>query len=308
MSFDEAAENTFKALFDYSDKTQLTDKIRNFVPFFIWTRKNLPLQIGNLLSVPSKTIIKTVDNINTNRPSNKEIDKRFQSDYLNNSPNMQVGENQGKPQYILLEGLLPLFDLSRIGRVLTGNTQVILDDMVKDITPMIKTPIELATNRSFATHQDLSKSQFGTTEYLGKNISPKLKAILDDWRVFGTINKGINIAKLVSKDAMSVQPDKNIGKMIFSWALASPIDYDINYSRIIENSKFKNILDTEINDFYGYMQKVKKAMLNGQQFPKDIVKNRLGAIMKLIDMGYNQGKLSSKDLNSIGNKLYGVFK
>ncbi len=308
MSFDQAAENTYKALFDYSDTTQLAKGVRNVVPFFVWTLKNLPLQLGNLLSIPSKIIIKTEENINENRSSDKEIDKRFQSEYLKNAPNISVGEESGKPQYVLLEGLLPLFDLSKIARIYTGDLNIIFDDMLKDITPMIKTPVELATNRSFATHKDLSKSQYGTTEYLGLNISPKLKAVLDDWRIFGTANKGINIAKLISKESMSVMPDKNIGKMIFSWALMSPIDYDINYSKIIESSNFKNKLDTEINDFYGYSSKVKKTLLNGEQFPEKIYKNRISLILNLIIRGYKEGKLSNKDINNFGKKLYGAIK
>ena len=43
-SYDDAAQDVYKVLFDYGDQSSLDTSIRKVIPFWTWTRKNVPLQ------------------------------------------------------------------------------------------------------------------------------------------------------------------------------------------------------------------------------------------------------------------------
>ncbi|MHB8096050.1 MAG: hypothetical protein ACYDEI_00130 [Erysipelotrichaceae bacterium] len=306
-SYDEAALGAYKALFDYGDLTEFDRAVKTVIPFWTWTRKNLPYQIQNLLSTPTKTMLKLEQDLNRDTDIEQPIDERFQSDWLQNVPKLEAGRNKktGKPQYILLEGLLPTFDISRIIRASTGY-QALIDDTIKDMSPFIKTPIETVTNRSFAMHKDISKSKYDTAEFLGFNMNPYLKNALDDWRVLSTISKGINIPKMVNVQGISQSPEKNISKMIFSWAIISPTEYDINLSRSIQKRDYSNTVTKEINDFRGYVNKIKQSILNGNKIKQgdtEDLRRRIKNIFLMIQQGYTDAKLDNKERGKYSKML-----
>ncbi len=73
---EQAAESVRKYLFDYSDLTKTEQKIKMFVPFYTWTRKNLPLQMQPLFEQPGKpgAINKLVQNMqNTSGIKDEEM-------------------------------------------------------------------------------------------------------------------------------------------------------------------------------------------------------------------------------------------
>lgn len=286
-----------------------------------WTRKNLPLQISNLLSIPSRTIVKMENNFNQSRPSDDLTDKRYMSNWLASAPTMRIGKDKtGKPTYLLLEGLVPFFDISRLLRAgagiskegALGGLSALVDDTVKDMSPLIKTPIELITNRDFAFHKDIEKSKYATTEFLGFEVSPKLKAVLNDWRYLNTLNKGINVNKLISNNTgVSSTPDKDMAKMLFSWALGSTVPYDVNYSKIVASRDTKSHIDSEINDFSGYIKKIKNGMMQGQKLNKgnaEHIRGRLKNIFLMINNGFADARIEKQDRGRYAAKLYKAFK
>lgn len=53
-SLEKAALRTKEVLFDYGELTDAERKIRNFVPFYTWTRKNLPLYLKSTITAPER--------------------------------------------------------------------------------------------------------------------------------------------------------------------------------------------------------------------------------------------------------------
>jgi hypothetical protein len=52
---EQARDSVFKYLFDYGELTQFEkEAVRRVVPFYTWTRKNIPLQLESLLTKPGK--------------------------------------------------------------------------------------------------------------------------------------------------------------------------------------------------------------------------------------------------------------
>jgi hypothetical protein len=52
MSYDEAFNRIARYHFDYSDLSVLDEKMKRFVPFWVWTSRNIPLQITSQLTRP----------------------------------------------------------------------------------------------------------------------------------------------------------------------------------------------------------------------------------------------------------------
>lgn len=314
-SFDDAADDVYKVLFDYGDLNSTDRAIKKVIPFWTWMRRNLPLQLSNLLSTPSKTILKVENSFNQNRPGDDLIDQRYMSDWLGDTVKIRFGKDKfDKQQYILLEGLVPYFDIAGLIKVgkgigqngVMGGLTSIIDDTISAMSPLIKTPIELATNRSFAFHKDIQKSKYETTNYLGFEMSPRLKSVLDDWRLLNTLNKGIDVSKLINKKSASSVPEKDMIKMLFTWSLMNPISYDVGFSKSVQTRDYENKLNEEINNFKGYMNKLKLSIINGNKLNKgnaEYIRGRMKNILLYINDGFANGNIDNKKRGQYAMKL-----
>lgn len=52
MSFDEAVARIRRVHFDYTDLSTMDEKVKRFVPFWIWTSRNIPLQVSQMITRP----------------------------------------------------------------------------------------------------------------------------------------------------------------------------------------------------------------------------------------------------------------
>jgi hypothetical protein len=70
-NYTEAVQRISRYHFDYSDLSKLDEKILNFVPFWIWTTRNIPSQLANQYMRPSTYAI--WENIQNNMPTDADI-------------------------------------------------------------------------------------------------------------------------------------------------------------------------------------------------------------------------------------------
>lgn len=137
----EAAEHVKKFLFDYADLSRTEQKVfKRIVPFYTFMRKNLPLQVENLVTHPGKvaTLQKFERHI---QPKNAEEIKENLPEWLKEEHPIILPwkDKEGNPIAINAEGVLPIYDLSVIGK---NPFREILNMM----TPLLKVPAELAFN------------------------------------------------------------------------------------------------------------------------------------------------------------------
>lgn len=71
LTFDEAATRISRFHFDYTDLSKIDKVAKNFVPFWIWTSRNVPLQIANTWTRPS--VYAMYDHLRQNTPVNPNI-------------------------------------------------------------------------------------------------------------------------------------------------------------------------------------------------------------------------------------------
>lgn len=104
-----------KFLFDYSELTPFEKNVmKRLIPFYTWSRKNIPLQIENLIKQPGKAAIFSKLN-NLTAPSEEQ--KAALPEYMNEVITAKITNLDEKEVFKVLTGIgLPFEDLGRLAR------------------------------------------------------------------------------------------------------------------------------------------------------------------------------------------------
>ena len=135
MTIPEAAVRTKKYLFDYFDLTPFERQwMRRIIPFYTWMRKNIPLQLEEVLKQPGKyaTVGKYQE------AASEETDIEKMPDYIEEGMGIKL------PGGTYLMPNLPYADLGR----LPFDTQSI-SEFLSNINPIIRYLPEVAMNQEF---------------------------------------------------------------------------------------------------------------------------------------------------------------
>jgi hypothetical protein len=149
-SMEDAAKDVFKYHFDYAPEG-LSAFERNWLkrlfPFYTWTRNNIPLQIEQLMKQPGKyaALGKLQDTIGGEKGREEMKDL---PDWMKQQLNFRIGGDNGMSMWIQLP--LPVEDLAKLPTSETG-----IRDIVSMLSPVIKTPIELVTNKNLFFGSDI---------------------------------------------------------------------------------------------------------------------------------------------------------
>lgn len=142
MTAEEAAQSVKKYLFDYKDLTTIEKNVlKRALPFYTWTRKNIPLQLEQLVTQPAKYVLphKVVNMIESGVEVPQE---KYMGQYLKENVPMRTRTNEdGTTEYFLLGNWLPYAQAIDF----LSNP---LDNFINMTTPLIKAPIEYGANLS----------------------------------------------------------------------------------------------------------------------------------------------------------------
>lgn len=131
--------------FDYNDLSNVErNGIKRLIPFYTWTRKNLPLQIEMMVKQPRF--------INRYYLAKHSIEGLSDQDpifpeWFNENQAIRLPLTRGGGHVYAMPDL-PTRDLSRLGDV-SNPIEGLRDDVLSQFTPIVKTPLELASNRKF---------------------------------------------------------------------------------------------------------------------------------------------------------------
>ena len=178
LSAYDAGQSVKKYLFDYGDLTHVERKgLKRVIPFYTFTRKNIPLQLEALIKTPARQtkLIKLKNNVEVYAGDDKTSE--LLPEYLKQAAPVYVGKKDGKVRYIKLEGFLPTADLNKLS--LSEGAQ----ELLSMITPLIKAPAEQAANYNFffgkeiTRHKGIKNGFTGTGErdYLWWRIPGRLE-------------------------------------------------------------------------------------------------------------------------------------
>lgn len=157
MSVEDAVKNTNKFLFDYSDLTEFEkETMKRVVPFYTYMRKNIPLQLEQMIANPVlyMNVAKAEEEIENMSGDNevKDSDRNeWRQDYVQ-LPFQIGGENIG------LNPQLPFQQLDRLAP----------NKILGQMTPAIKAPFEVLTGKYAYTGVPIENG----VDYLASQTTP----------------------------------------------------------------------------------------------------------------------------------------
>jgi len=181
-SYDEAALSVKKYLFDYTEITPFEANVmRRLMPFYTWSRKNIPLQVEHIFKKPGKTIA-PVEKARRELAGGREPERKYLPQFLAERYPFRVGKpERGKARYFPLESWLPIADVGKLARPAEAITEL--------MTPAIKLPTELLINRSFYFKRPIEKYKGERKKFLGANIPAKSEYALRNIRLLNELNR-----------------------------------------------------------------------------------------------------------------------
>ncbi|MDA0707468.1 MAG: hypothetical protein O2963_00105 [Proteobacteria bacterium] len=182
---EEAAKSVKKFLFDYTELTDFEKNVmKRLVPFYTWTRKNIPLQLEMLAAKPrfAVGIGKAKQNIEKN-VGVQNIDQSLLPEWLQKSEPIILGERDGKIIVTKLEGYIPITDLGMLSPDEIGR------QMLGMLSPFIKFVPQMMANYNFFLEEKIKQFPGEKKDLLRMKVNPYLDFAARQIRTVGEFDK-----------------------------------------------------------------------------------------------------------------------
>lgn len=188
-----AGDEVKKYHFDYSDLTETEKVIKDTaMPFYTWTRKNMPLQLELFLNEPRRyaNLYRGIETANETFATDPETGSygELLPDWAKNNMDIATPFTSERGNPVFLSGLFPQSDLTRLGK----NPQDMLKDGLTMLGPLHKTAIETAFNRSMLTGQPISEYEGQTGNFAGAEMNAYLVNALNQMGVVRNIGGALS--------------------------------------------------------------------------------------------------------------------
>lgn len=180
-SADEASEIVRKYLFDYGDLTDFEKRVmKRIFPYYTWMRKNTPLLMRELIEQPEKfrLVAKSENLVEGMGDPNSKADRSIVPDFARDWIQMPFSTKDkfGKDQPVLSTVNMPYMDISKMIQSPR--------ELFSQTAPMLKVPIELATNWNSFFDTPISDPERGDGP-----IAPKLLHVLSQVSAFNAVKQ-----------------------------------------------------------------------------------------------------------------------
>lgn len=161
-TWEEAVRNTRKFLFDYTEAGRGIESWARAFPFLRWSRFSAPLMAEQLFLKPQKVqklkaISGFIGNVAEDTDDSKSVLEAEAStlpDWLQEKYHILLGRNDDGSQRVIYGLGLPIEDLNRL---FGGGIPGTIENWMADLTPIIRAPIELASDHSFFVGEPVGK-------------------------------------------------------------------------------------------------------------------------------------------------------
>lgn len=199
-SYDKAAKHVQKYLFDYGDVSPFEQSvIKRTLPFYTWSRKNIPLQLESLVAHPERInkLNLAINNIEQ-ATGGEALDPSEVPQYITDAGPVYFGKGPQTAQAITLNNLIPLMDLGIFTKFLntksrpegpTKGLDPMLGSMLSGVSPIIKEPIEQIAN--YDTFKNRAIQEYGgeKADMLGITMPKRLAKTLSNIVVISSIDR-----------------------------------------------------------------------------------------------------------------------
>jgi len=172
-SFFDASQSVKKYLFDYGELTKFEKQVmKRVLPFYTWSRKNIPLQLEQIIKQPGKFAALGKAKANIESEAGAPLTEKYLPEWIKGRAPIRIRKNKkGQYEYFLIENWLPAADIDKILK--PGRT---FGEM---FTPIIKTPYEFFRNWSTYFNNKIERYPGERQTYLGmKNAFTRKKYVM----------------------------------------------------------------------------------------------------------------------------------
>jgi len=182
----QASEFVKKLHYDYSELTEIERGVfRRVLPFYSWTRKNLPRSLQILTQNPERFArIDKVAGAVSEMFGSEEIDEEMLPDYVREGIPVFIGKDkQGNSTYFRMKGVVPALDVGAIANP--------TKEFAGQLSPLIKNPIELGTNYDLFKGRNIRDYEGQTVTRFGGalELSPEANKLLQNIRPINELEK-----------------------------------------------------------------------------------------------------------------------
>lgn len=184
-SYEEAGKAVQKYLFDYGALSPFEQNVmKRAMPFYTWSRKNIPLQLEALVTSPEKinkiNIFKQNVEAGVEKPSEYDV-----PDYVKDQMPVYISNPiTGKSTAIPLSGIIPFADLNLLTNAFnTGNRpdspfekgkiSSAASTATGSLNPILKEPVQLLLNYDFFRKKNIREFEGQEVDFLGMKIGAK---------------------------------------------------------------------------------------------------------------------------------------
>lgn len=286
QSYDQAGKAVQKYLFDYGDVSPFEkDVMKRVMPFYTWSRKNIPLQLEAIALHPDKINKINLAKENIQAANNVQVpDPSEVPSYVVDGMPIYTGrsEDPAVVSAVQLQNLLPFADLAPFFRFLNTQTEPSTIDRGKlapeissamaNVSPLIKAPIEFLSNYDFFRRKTIKEFEGQKADMLGVEMPVHLAKLLSNIVViaevdrlnpngiFGTRQKDIKTGEITTtpsifgaqrESRMDLQEDQRINQALFGIRVL-----DINLSDVDLQKAQK--IRSDINAAKGFVRRALK--------------------------------------------------
>lgn len=176
-----AAKTVRKFLFNYDELSQIERKLfRRVIPFYTWSRFNIPLQIEQMITNPGRWLA-WAKGARAIEPTIKP-DERYMPDWLKEAAPVLIKRDpkSGQYQYFILRNWLPAADLQDLFK---GDT------LIEMLSPFIKAPLEWFTNYSSFAERSIERYPSEVQNYLGVQMPRRIANLIRNIRLLNMLDR-----------------------------------------------------------------------------------------------------------------------
>lgn len=176
-----AAMRVKKYLFDYSDISAFEQKyLKRILPFYVWSRKNLPLALETLLKQPGKVALLP----KAMQAADKDVDgldRPVVADWINKSLGIPIKKNEdGTVSYVLMGGLIPTADLARMDT----------KQLVSMLSPVIRAPLEQLMNEDWFRGKPIAGFPGEMVQFMGVPMPARMAHLVRNLVIVAQVDRG----------------------------------------------------------------------------------------------------------------------
>ena len=161
--FDIAGNQVKASLFDYLDVSKFErDVLKRVMPFYTWTRKNIPVQLKHLVQNPQRAEKLAIAKAQFEHETGDLDYSDFGSFWGDRVPVFLGKENKGIVSAFTMLNIVPMADLERMFR-----PRQLLTEMV---SPLIKEPLEQLNNYDTFRKSPITETPGEIKDYLGVTL------------------------------------------------------------------------------------------------------------------------------------------